>query len=47
MINDDYEQVNHVSVFKVEKEDWCQPLIDYLNHGKLPNKAQHKIEIKR
>ncbi|WRX25268.1 Reverse transcriptase domain - like 10 [Theobroma cacao] len=37
---------NVVSILEVEKEDWPQPLIDYLEHGKLPNDPRHKTEIK-
>ena len=32
---------------EIEKEDWRQPLIDYLEHGKLPNDPRHKTEVKR
>ncbi|KAB5563760.1 hypothetical protein DKX38_003814 [Salix brachista] len=38
------EQVGVVSVYEIEKEDWRQPLIDYLRHGKLPNDLRHKTE---
>jgi len=27
------QEINTVSVYEVEKENWHQPLIDYLNHG--------------
>ncbi|XP_017978221.1 PREDICTED: uncharacterized protein LOC108662400 [Theobroma cacao] len=37
---------NVVSVLEVGKEDWRQPLSDYLEHGKLPNDPRHKTEIK-
>jgi len=39
------EEVNAVSAQEVKEEDWCQPLIDYLQHGKLPNDLKHKTEI--
>ncbi|KAB5515689.1 hypothetical protein DKX38_026337 [Salix brachista] len=41
------EQVGVVSVYEIEKEDWRQPLIDYLRHGKLPNDLRHKTEVRR
>ena len=31
------EEYNAISVFEIEKEDWRQPIIDYIEHGKLPN----------
>ncbi|KAG5553870.1 hypothetical protein RHGRI_011664 [Rhododendron griersonianum] len=30
-------EVNVVSVLEIETEDWRQPIIDYLQHGKLPD----------
>ena len=44
---DDDTESNVISVLIIEKEDWRQPLIDYLEHGKLPNDPGHKTEIKR
>ncbi|KAB5519779.1 hypothetical protein DKX38_024098 [Salix brachista] len=41
------EQVGVVSVYEIEREDWRQPLIDYLRHGKLPNDLHHKTEVRR
>ena len=43
---DDTES-NVVSVLVIEKKNWRQPLIDYLEHGKLPNDPRHKTEVKR
>uniref|UniRef100_A0A2N9GIS1 Uncharacterized protein n=1 Tax=Fagus sylvatica TaxID=28930 RepID=A0A2N9GIS1_FAGSY len=34
-------ETNAISVSVVEDEDWRQPLIDYLEHGKLPNDSRH------
>ena len=31
------EEVNAISVFETEREDWRQPIIDYIEHGQLPN----------
>ena len=40
-------ETNAISVSVVEDEDWCQPLIDYLEHGKLPNDSRHKTEVRQ
>nr|XP_009757669.1 PREDICTED: uncharacterized protein LOC104210465 [Nicotiana sylvestris] len=43
-------QVNeshHTSVRVIEEEDWMQPLIEYLEHGKLPKDPRQKTDIKR
>uniref|UniRef100_A0A2N9G4C6 Uncharacterized protein n=1 Tax=Fagus sylvatica TaxID=28930 RepID=A0A2N9G4C6_FAGSY len=37
-------ETNAIPVSVVEDEDWRQPLIDYLEHGKLPNDSRHKTE---
>ena len=37
--------MNAISISIVEDEDWCQPLIDYLEHGKLPEDPHHKTEV--
>ena len=31
------EDVNIILVFEINKEDWRQPLIDYIENGKFPN----------
>jgi len=41
------EEIDAVSAQEVEEEDCRQPLIDYLQHRKLPNDLKHKIEIFR
>jgi len=41
------QEINAVSVYEVQKEDWRQLLIDYLSHKKLPNDVRHKTEIQR
>ncbi|XP_021301215.1 uncharacterized protein LOC110429449 [Herrania umbratica] len=38
---------NVVSILEVGKEDWRQPLINYLQHGKFSNDPRYKTEIKR
>lgn len=37
---------NIISILYVDTEDWRQPLIDYLEHGKLPNDPRHLLEIR-
>ena len=39
------EEVNAISAQEVDEEDWRQPLIDYLQHGRLPSDLRHKTEI--
>ncbi|KAK4395694.1 hypothetical protein Sango_1723700 [Sesamum angolense] len=42
------EEENHVTeVFKVEKEDWRQPQVDYLKCGKLPNDLRRRTDTRR
>ena len=41
------EEVNAISVFEIEREDWRQPIIDYIEHGKLPNDPRHRTKIRR
>jgi hypothetical protein len=36
------EQMGVISVYEIEKEDWRQPLIDYLRHGNLTKDLRHK-----
>ncbi|KAM2359444.1 hypothetical protein ACFX1X_008155 [Malus domestica] len=43
MILDD---TNVISVLPVDVEEWRQPLIDYLEYGKLPNDPRHRSEIR-
>uniref|UniRef100_A0A2N9F042 Integrase catalytic domain-containing protein n=1 Tax=Fagus sylvatica TaxID=28930 RepID=A0A2N9F042_FAGSY len=37
-------EINAISVSVVKDEDWRQPLIDYLEHGKIPNDSRHKTK---
>ncbi|KAM1993548.1 hypothetical protein ACFX16_009868 [Malus domestica] len=41
------DDTNAISVFPVDVEEWRQPLIDYLEHGKLPDDPRHRSEIRR
>lgn len=48
LLSSDMEENNSVEVIKDdEKEDWRQPIIDFLQHQKLPDNPRRKIEIKR
>ncbi|XP_019258730.1 PREDICTED: uncharacterized protein LOC109236944 [Nicotiana attenuata] len=38
---------HHTSVRVIEEEDWRQPLIEYLEHGKLPEDPRQRTDIKR
>ncbi|KAG5524091.1 hypothetical protein RHGRI_030925 [Rhododendron griersonianum] len=40
-------EVNVVSVLENEIEDWRQPFIDYLQHGKLPDDPHRRMDVKR
>ena len=41
------QEVNATSVFTIYSEDWRQPLIDYLEHGKLLDELRHRTKIRR
>ncbi|KAI3457318.1 hypothetical protein Pfo_013981 [Paulownia fortunei] len=46
--NCDEDEENHVvEVFEVEKEDWRQPLVDYLKYEKLPDDPHQRVDIRR
>ena len=36
-----------ICVLETDAEDWRQPIIEYLEHGKLPSDPRHKTEIRR
>ncbi|XP_057481966.1 uncharacterized protein LOC130768877 [Actinidia eriantha] len=40
-------KVNAITVFEIEKEDWRQSLIDYLQHGKLPENPHRRTDVRR
>ena len=40
------EQGNIISVCLVEKEDWRQVIIEYLQHGRLLDDKRHKTEVR-
>ena len=41
------KQANIISVCLVEKEDWRQVIIEYLQHGRLLDDKRHKTEVRR
>ena len=41
------EQANIIFVCLVEKEDWWQAIIEYLQHGRLPDDIRHKTKVRR
>ncbi|KAM2137857.1 hypothetical protein ACFX1Q_009983 [Malus domestica] len=41
------DDTNVISVLSVDVEEWRKPLIDYLEHGKLPDDPKHRSEIRR
>ncbi|KAI5343511.1 hypothetical protein L3X38_011387 [Prunus dulcis] len=41
------EGVNFISVLSIDVDDWRQTLIDYLEHGKLPDESRHRSEVRR
>ncbi|XP_074300743.1 uncharacterized protein LOC141632054 [Silene latifolia] len=36
-----------ICVYTVDEDDWHQPIIDFLDHQKLPDDPRHKVEIRR
>ncbi|KAL0455859.1 UNVERIFIED_CONTAM: hypothetical protein Slati_0925100 [Sesamum latifolium] len=41
------EEIHAVEVFDIEREDWRQPLIDYLKYEKVPDDPRQKVDIRR
>ncbi|KAM2617839.1 hypothetical protein TB1_034201 [Malus domestica] len=39
------DDTNVISVLPVDTEEWRQPLIDYLEHGKLPDDPRHSFKL--
>ncbi|KAL0539564.1 hypothetical protein IC582_023780 [Cucumis melo] len=46
-IESQYEEADAISVYAIDEEDWHHPIIDYLEHGKLPTDPRHRAEIRR
>ncbi|KAM2605568.1 hypothetical protein TB2_034360 [Malus domestica] len=41
------DDTNVILVLPVDTKEWRQPLINYLEHGKLPDDLRHRSEIRR
>jgi hypothetical protein len=41
------KQVSAISIYKIEKEDWCQLFFHYLRHGKLSKNLCYMTEIRQ
>ncbi|XP_074300798.1 uncharacterized protein LOC141632120 [Silene latifolia] len=41
------DTTNMICVYTVDEDDWNQPIIDFLDHKKLPDDPRHKVEIRR
>ena len=41
------ENFNAVSIYVIDVEDWRHPLIDYIEHNKIPNDLKQRTDIKR
>ncbi|XP_049397385.1 uncharacterized protein LOC125861563 [Solanum stenotomum] len=41
------DESHHISVRVVEEEDWRKPLVEYLEHGRLPEDPRIRADIKR
>jgi len=44
---DSEEDANAICALETDEEGWRQPIIKYLEHGKLPNDLRHKTKIRR
>ena len=42
-----YKETDVISVYAIDEEDWRQPIINYLEHGKLFTDLRHRAEIQR
>ncbi|XP_019223850.1 PREDICTED: uncharacterized protein LOC109205591 [Nicotiana attenuata] len=47
LLNLQINERHHTSIRVIEEEDWRQPLIEYLEHGKLPEDPRQRTDIKR
>jgi len=44
---DSEKDVNAICALETDEEDWRQPIIEYLEHEKLPSDPRHKTKIQR
>ncbi|XP_074290902.1 uncharacterized protein LOC141617626 [Silene latifolia] len=40
------DTTNIICVYTADEDDWRQPIIDFLDHQKLPDDPRHKVEIR-
>ncbi|KAA0031644.1 uncharacterized protein E6C27_scaffold139G004170 [Cucumis melo var. makuwa] len=40
-------EANVTTSHLIDEEDWRQPIIEYLEHGKLPKDSRHKTKLRR
>jgi len=45
--DDSEEDVNAICALETDEEDWHQPIMEYIEHGKLPSDPRHKTKIRR
>lgn len=39
-------KVNIVAFYEIEEDpDWCQVMIDFLEHGKLPSDQRKRVDV--
>ena len=41
------ENAYHIFVHEIKKDDWRHLIMDYLNHGKLPEHPKKRVDIRR
>ncbi|XP_074300041.1 uncharacterized protein LOC141631243 [Silene latifolia] len=41
------DTTNMICVYTADEDDWRQPIIDFLDHQKLPDDPRHKVKIRR
>ncbi|XP_074301285.1 uncharacterized protein LOC141632659 [Silene latifolia] len=44
---EDIDTTNMICVYTADEDDWRQPIIDFLDHQKLPDDPRHKVEVRR
>jgi len=44
---DSEENANAICALEIDDEVWREPIIDYVEHGKLPSDLRHKTKIRR
>ncbi|XP_074300119.1 uncharacterized protein LOC141631334 [Silene latifolia] len=44
---EDIDTTNMICVYTTDEDDWRKPIIDFLDHQKLPDDPRHKVEVRR